>query len=76
MKVVNICAAVLALFAGAAVLAVGFSVGTHPDTDIMLGIGLLVTALLLGTLSAGLGLLEQIRDGMRCMVGSLPDVPE
>jgi len=41
-----------------------------------IGIGLLVTALLFGTLSAGLALLEQIRDGMRCMVSSLPDVPE
>jgi hypothetical protein len=75
MKVVNICAAVLALFAGVITLVVSLS-ASPSEAGIVSGIGLLVTALLFGTLSAGLELLEQIRDGMRCMVSSLPAVPE
>jgi hypothetical protein len=74
MKVLNICAAALAALIGVAALIGGFS--AKDTTGIQIGIGLLVTALLFGTLSAGLALLEQIRDGMRCMVSSLPDVPE
>ena len=74
MKILNICAAALAALLGAAALIGGFSA---KDTNgIGIGIGLLVSALLLGTLSEGLALLEQIRDGMRCVVSSLPDVPD
>jgi hypothetical protein len=62
MKVLNICAAVLATLIGVAALFGGFS--AKDTAGIQIGIGLLVTALLFGTLSAGLALLEQIRDGV------------